>query len=300
MKSKPFDIQRRVVAHKTSESWDTIPHVGIVIDLDVTAVRALVEKLRITSEYSDVRLTINSVMLKLIAESIKNAPDMNAYIEYNRRNNVGNIHYRDQIDIAMPMMTPAQRMITPVLRDVGGKSLREVCEAMEALARRANNTNIDLLLYEAALKDTWQRLRKGHLFTVLRRLWANFASTQRVALPSRHEREQYYKIPETDRLVADDLLESSFLVTNIGSLMPGLRCHVALMEIIPPAVAAFGLAGVQKQAVVRTKENGEHEFVVRDMMPFTCYGDHRALDFVHGAGFLKTLLHLCEHPEELL
>ena len=83
---------------------------------------------------------LNTVMLKLIAEAIKASPDMNAYIEYNRRNNVGNIHYRDQIYIATPMMTPAQRMITPVLRDVGDKSLREVCEAMEALARRANNT----------------------------------------------------------------------------------------------------------------------------------------------------------------
>ncbi len=270
------------------------------MELDVTPVKAFVDNLRTTPQFQGVRLTINMVMLKIIAEAVKESPDLNATIDYNKRNGTGKMHYRDAIDIAMPMMTPAHRMITPVLRDVGGNSLAEVCSAMETLTKRAYNTNIDLLLHEAAIKDTLQRLRQGQLLTVFRRLWANFVGAERVALPSRAEREEYYKIPESERLTAADLLEASMLVTNVGSLMPGLRCHVALLEIIAPAVVAFGMAGIQKKPVVVTNDAGEDTMEIRHMLPFTMYGDHRAIDFAHAAGFLDKLLQLCANPEMLI
>lgn len=298
-KNKPFDIQRRVVAHKTVESWDTIPHAGVVIELDVTEVVALVRELRTTPEFTGVPLTLNSVMLKIIAESFKASPALNARITYNKRNNTGVFHYLDSIDIAVPLLASCNRMITPVLRDAGSKSLRELCLAMEDLKRRACNTDVDLLLLEAAFDDSWKRLRKGQLLTVLRRLWANLAGSGKLKMPPRAERRRFRDLPDTDRLTAADLLDATTLVSNVGSILPDLRCHGALLEIIPPQISAFALAGVRKQPVVMSDDTGADMIVVRQIMPVTMYADHRAIDLEHGLGFLKRLLQLCEAPAEL-
>ena len=300
MKEKPFDIQRRVVAHKTVESWETIPHAGIVLDMDVTDVITFTNHLRETPAFKGVHVTINSVMLKIIAESIKESPDMNAELLYSRSSNSGRLRYRESIDIAVPMLTAENRMITPIARNLDTLNLRETCQAMECLKRRAHNTKVDLLLLEAGLQDTWMRLARGQFLTVLRRLWANFVARDRIALPSREERRQYAQIPKTERLTAADLLDASTLVSNVGSVLPHAVFHGVLLEIVPPQLTAMVLSGIQKKPVVMRDAAGQDVIVIREIMPLTFYLDHRALDFEHVVGFLKRLRHLCAHPQELL
>lgn len=300
MNEKPFDIQRRVVAHKTVESWDTIPHAGIIIDLDVTGILAFADRLRKSPAFSGIRLTINSIMLKVIAESIKASPDINSELIYHKRANTGRMRYLDSIDIAIPLLSSCNRMITPVLRNVGGQSLRDVCISMDTLKRRANNSNIDLLLLEAGLKDTWERLRRGHLLPVLRRLYANFLGSGRLCLPSKVEQRVYNAIPATERLTADDLMGASTLVSNIGSVTPGLNCYGALLDIIPPQITAMLLGSVQKRPTVIEDETGNESIEIRKIMPITFYFDHRALDFEHISGFLERLQHLSVYPDDLL
>lgn len=300
MIEKPFDIQRRVVAHKTMEAWDTIPHAGLVIDLDVTEIIAFTNRLRNMSDFEGVRVTLNSVMLKIIAESIKDSPDLNAELLYSKRANSGRLRYRDTIDIAVPMLTSENRMISPIVRNLGTMSLRETCVAMEEMKRRAHNTKVDLLLLEAGLRDTWERLAKGQLITVLRRLWANFVASDKLVLPSREERRRYSAIPATERLTSDDLLDATTLVSNVGSILPQVAFHGVLLEVIPPQITAMLLSGIQKRPVVMKNEANEDVIVIRDILPLTFYLDHRPLDFEHIMGFMKRLHQLCGHPEELL
>lgn len=296
---KQFDIQRRVVAHKTVESWDTIPHAGIVLELDVTEVLSFVRKLRDLPEFHHTRITLNTVMLKIIAESIKASPDMNAVIRYNKRTSAGEMFYRNTIDIAIPLIAACNRTITPVLRDIGNKTLLETCLAMEQLKARALNTDIDLLLMEAGVNDTWERLYRGEIITVFRRLYANFLGKNKIKMPSRAVRTEYAKRPASDRLVAEDLLDATTLVSNAGSVMPGLRCHGVILEIIPPQLTAMVLVGVRKMPVVETDGEGNDTIVIRDILPITLCIDHRALDLEHITGFLKEITRLCAHPEGL-
>lgn len=300
LKEKPFDIQRRVVAHKTVESWETIPHAGFVLDMDVTEIVAFTNHLREMPAFKGVHVTMNSVILKIIAECIKESPDINAELRYSRLSNSGRLYYRDSIDIAVPMLTAENRMITPIVRNLGALNLRETCQAMERLKYRAHHTKVDLLLLEAGLQDTWMRLASGQFLTVLRRLWANFVARDRITLPSREERRRYAQIPETERLTAADLLNASTLVSNAGSVLPHAVFHGVLLEIIPPQLTAMLLSGIQKKPVVMRDESGQDIIVIREIMPLTFYLDHRALDFEHVIGFLKRLRHLCAHPEELL
>ncbi len=300
MQEKLFDIQRRVVAHKTAESWDTIPHAGLVIELDVTEVLALVKKLGAHPDYAQLPVTLNSIMLKIIAEGFKKSPDLVAHVNYNKRNNTGVIQYQDSLDIAVPLLASCNRMITPVLRNADKMSLRELCLAMEDLKRRARNTEVDLLLLEAGFKDTWQRLAKGQVLTVLRRLWANFMGGGKLNLPPRAERKRFYDLPATERLTAADLFGACTLVSNFGSVMPELRAWGALLEIIPPQITAIALASARKQPIVAEDASGKETIAVRQILPMTLYIDHRALDFEHCIACLKRIMQLCAAPDELI
>lgn len=293
MEQMPFCIQRRVVAHKTMESWINTPHVGIQLDLDVSPVLEFSRQAASMPAYRDVRVTLNSVMLKIIAVAIKHAPEMNAHIVYNRSASVGKVTRFDAVNIAVPQRARDGRMITPVLARADEKSLRDICLGMEDIRRRVANTDVDLLLLEAGLNDTWERLSRLQFFTVLRRLYANFIGPSRLSLPGRGARRAYGQIPESDRITPEDLLSATTLVSNIGSLMPGVPAQFSLLEIIPPQTTAIGLASVCRKPVVCADESGAEHIEIRDILPAVICFDHRAMDFEHIVGFIKELYRLC-------
>ncbi|HEO70114.1 MAG TPA: hypothetical protein ENN80_02550, partial [Candidatus Hydrogenedentes bacterium] len=210
-----FDLQRRVVAHKTVESWQEIPHAGVVIDLDLTEILRLTALLREEPEYASVHLTLNSVMLKFIAVCLQASPEMNAHVAYNAKTGVGELTTFKSINIATPMRMPDGRMLSPVVRGLESMTLPEVCAAMVELKRQAANTNIDFLLREAAMNDTWERIRKLRLGALLR-LYPNLVGRGRLPSPNRREWKVYEAIPKSERITPENLLSATALVSNIG------------------------------------------------------------------------------------
>jgi pyruvate dehydrogenase E2 component (dihydrolipoamide acetyltransferase) len=290
---KLFDVQRRIVAHKTVEAWDNAPHVSILVELDVTALMAGVPGLAARPEFAGTRVTINSLMLKIIAAGLKKSPEMNAHVQYSRQTGVGHVLLHEAINIATPFKAACGRMITPVLKGVERMSLPEVCRGMDDLKQRVANTHVDLLLLEAARNDTWKRLRSGQLGTVLCRLWANFIGRDRVTLPPRQAAAVYYQTPAADRITAADLLSATVLVSNIGSAMRDLPGCFGLLEIIQPQTVAIGLAAIQKKPLVITGAAGQEVIAVRQVLPMTICFDHRAMDFEAITGFIREVTRLC-------
>jgi pyruvate/2-oxoglutarate dehydrogenase complex dihydrolipoamide acyltransferase (E2) component len=293
-----FDFQQRILAHKTVDAWDNIPHAGMVMDLDATNVLAFVKALRDHPEFRDVRVTLNSVMLKIIAEALKESPELNAHVKHDRKSDLGSFVYHDEINIAVPFLLEDGRTISVVVKDVGGKSLREVCQTMADMPRRVYNTDVDCMMYEGAIRDTIARLKRLEL-GVLRRVFANFIGKTKVRMPSRQELRRYRETPDEDKITVDDFLSATILVSNIGSIMPELRGHINLLEIIPPQAAVIGLCAVQKRPVVVTDEEGDDSIEIREILPLTIYIDHRAIALSQMIGFLKRILELCERPELL-
>ncbi len=293
-----FDIQRRVVANRTSEAWKA-PHGSLGVELDVTDLMALVRRLRSMPEYEGVRVTFNSVLLKIIAEGLLKAPEMNAHIEYNPATAVGKLTCADRVNIALPLRIGQGHTITPVLEDAGSMSLRELCIAMEDLKRRARNTNVALLLREAGVRDTRRRALRGDL-SVLRRVLPNFFGKARLPRVSREEWRQYRSIPESDRITPENLVSATTLVSNIGSVLPNTPLYVHLLEVIPPQTTAFGVGPVQRKPVVAVNDRGEEELVIRSMLSLTICVDHRAMDLEHMLDFINRANELCASPEKLL
>ena len=67
-----FNIQRKIVANMTTDSWRHIPHVSYIYDADVTDFVAAYKQF---DEETPYHITFNTVMLKALSEGIKAALD---------------------------------------------------------------------------------------------------------------------------------------------------------------------------------------------------------------------------------
>ena len=79
-----FGIQRKIVSNMTTESWETIPHVTYMYEPDVTKLMHEYKKLNLDRN-RDSKITLNTVIMKIITEGLKAAPVMNSHIEFNRK-----------------------------------------------------------------------------------------------------------------------------------------------------------------------------------------------------------------------
>ena len=61
----------------TTQSWDEIPHATLTYEADVTELFNESKKLNADCTDKTKKITINTVMLKIICEGLKAAPKMN-------------------------------------------------------------------------------------------------------------------------------------------------------------------------------------------------------------------------------
>lgn len=296
-----FGIQRKIVANMTSESWKTIPHVCYTYEPDVTKFQAAFKEYSEKHKDDEYKVTFNSVLLKSVAEALKEAPEMNSHLHFEKKLVRGKLTTFDNIDISVPWPLPDGTMMTINMKDMGNKSLSEIGKLSADINRKLANTNLTEALYSVSIHDTIKALKKGHFIKAALRIFgAKSQKKHRVVTLKGTEKKAYYAIPETDRITRDDLAQGTFLVTNIGNLVRGLRGDASVLMIIPPMVCAMAVCAVQKKPIVVTNENGEDEIVIRNILPLTICFDHRALDFGEVAPFIRKLEEIFNNPEIIL
>ncbi|MBR3737192.1 MAG: 2-oxo acid dehydrogenase subunit E2, partial [Eubacterium sp.] len=272
-----FGIARKIVSNMTSESWEQIPHATLTYEPDVTKFLEEYKKLNEGLEDKTKKITINTVMMKIICEGLKAAPKLNAHLEFNRKLVRGCLKTYDHIDISMPMILPNGEMMTVNLHDMGDKSLTEMTETILDTARRAQNTDLNEVMFEVSLDNTLTALKKGKVAQTINRLYGSKTGKHRVRTLSGQAKKDYYSIPETERLTKHDIEQGTTTITNVGSIYRPFRGEVNILEIIPPQVTAFAIGATQKKALVKTDENGNDEIYIGFTMPITAAMDHRAL-----------------------
>ena len=291
-----FGIARKIVSNMTSESWEQIPHATLTYEPDVTKFLEEYKKLNEGLEDKTKKITINTVMMKIICEGLKAAPKLNAHLEFNRKLVRGCLKTYDHIDISMPMILPNGEMMTVNLHDMGDKSLTEMTETILDTARRAQNTDLNEVMFEVSLDNTLTALKKGKIAQTINRLYGSKTGKHRVRTLSGQAKKDYYSIPETERLTKHDIEQGTTTITNVGSIYRPFRGEVNILEIIPPQVTAFAIGATQKKALVKTDENGNDEIYIGFTMPITAAMDHRALDYGDMVPFFEKLDSIFENP----
>ena len=130
-----FGIQRKIVANMTAESWETIPHVTYNYEPDVTEFMIEYQRLNENCAPED-KITLNTLMLKIIVEGLKADPAMNAHIDFDRKLVRGEIHTFEDINISMPMVLPNGEMMTINLHNFENKNLNQMADYIKDVNRR--------------------------------------------------------------------------------------------------------------------------------------------------------------------
>lgn len=291
-----FGIQRKIVANMTTESWANVPHVTYNYEPDVT--EFMIEYKRLNEDCPpEKKVTLNTLMLKIIVEGLKADPIMNSHIEFDRKLVRGEIHTFENIDISMPMVLPNGEMMTINLHNFENKNLNQMADYIKDVNRRVANTNLNEVMFDVSLDNTLTALKHGKIKQTIYRLIGSKTGKHKVKTLSGKAKKEYEAIPEKDRLTKRDIEQGTITVSNIGSTYRQQRGETCLLEIVPPQVCAIALGAVQDKPVVIVNENGEKEIAIRQVMPLCIAFDHRALDFGEIVPFIKRLDEIFEAPE---
>lgn len=297
IKEEYFGIARKIVSNMTAQSWDEIPHATLTYEADVTELFKESKKLNTDCTDKTKKITINTVMLKIICEGLKAAPKMNTHLVFNKKLVRGTLKYFDNIDISMPMILPSGEMMTVNMHDMGSKSLSEMTEAINDTAARAKNSDMNEVMFEVSLDNTLNGLKEGKILQAIRRLYGSkMPGKHQVKTLSGNAKKEYYSIPVSKRLTKHDIEQGTTTISNLGSIYREQKGVCALLEIIPPQTTAFAINAAQKRPTVVTDENGKDTIETRLIMPITIAIDHRALDYGDVVPFMRRLDEIFENP----
>ncbi|UZW12824.1 2-oxo acid dehydrogenase subunit E2 [Clostridium pasteurianum] len=272
-KSIPFDAKRKIVAHATGESWYNIPHITYNYEPDITNFYEEFVELSKKLKSEGKKISFNSLMIKVISEGLLSAADLNSYLEYDHEKCDGTLHILDEINIAIPWILSDGSHITPSIMNAGKLSLEEISDYISNLTNKINNSDIKEIT----------------------NILSSEFSSEKPYLEGK-EKDNYYKIPDSERLTKEDFIYGTITFSNIGSLYREQKGSFCLLEVIPPQVFAIGLSSVQEKPGVFLDYNGSKQIGIRKTLPMCLAFDHRALDFSSIIPFLKKLDSIFDDP----
>ncbi len=276
-----FDISRKIIANMTSEGWKTVPHVCIVYEADAGLLTDIVADFN-RDRPAGSRISFNTAILRIVIEGIRACPKMNGHIRYSPWLVSGKTVFLKHIDISMPILYGDGKMITLTLPQAEKRSMSEIQALIEEYRDRIGKTEMDRILYQTGLEDTFSHLCHGKLVKAAGRLLGAKFGRGRVRLASGKKDES---LRGEKSLTPDNIRQGSITVSNMGSLYRGWKGSCAILEIIPPQLCALAIGAVQKRAVVDEEDRIRPARIV----PITIAFDHRALDFGDIVPFMQCL-----------
>lgn len=296
-----FGIQRKIVANMTTESWQNIPHVSYQYEPDVTKFMEEFKKFQEKHNTEDgPKITLNAVLLKAIAEAIKNDPCINAHFHFEQGLVRGKVTEFDHIDMSVPWILPDGKMMTITMKDMGNKTLKEIAKYQADINRRLEKTVLVEALYSVSFHDTVDKLKRGHIIQAVKRIYGANTGKHKIVRLKGEEKKAYKKIPNTDKITKDDLKQGTITISNVGADTRGLSGEIAMLMIIPPQVCVIGIGTLQRKPVVVKDENGEEKIEIRTILPLNVVFDHRVLDFGEVRPFLTKMEEFFQNPELIL
>lgn len=291
-KEEHFKIARKIISNMTSESWETIPHAAVTTSPEATKFLNVLNEINANAT-KETKVSLNAAIIRVLVECIKACPDMNAHLEFDRKLVRGCVRTIEEINISMPMVLPNGEMMTVNLHDMQKKSISEIKATISDVVRRANNSDLNEVMYEVSLDNTLTGLKQGKIRQTLHRLIGSKTGSHKVKTLKGQAKKDYYAIPEKDRLTKHDIEQGTITISNLGSICKNWHGECTLLEIIPPQICVIAVGAFQKVAVV----NDDNTIVPGTRIPFTLAFDHRATDLGNLTPFLNKLNDIFANPE---
>jgi pyruvate dehydrogenase E2 component (dihydrolipoamide acetyltransferase) len=136
---KPMSKIRTITAEHLSYAWNSIPHVSQFDKADITEFEKFRKSYGSQVEKSGGKLTVTSMLLKVIAFGLKKFPQFNSSIDMEKKE----IIYKNYFNIGVAVDTD-HGLIVPVIKDVNRKNLTEISVELNSLAEKARTKKISL------------------------------------------------------------------------------------------------------------------------------------------------------------
>lgn len=139
---EPFSNVRRATAKHLSLSWNTVAHVTQHNLVNVTDLEIWRKRNAGSVEKAGGKLTVTSIIVKIVAQALQQFPKFNASIDMGREE----VILKQYINIGIAVDTP-RGLLVPVMKDVNKKNITEISIEIGAISNRARNgkTGLDEL-----------------------------------------------------------------------------------------------------------------------------------------------------------
>ncbi len=134
----PLKGIRKIIAQRMTESFRDVPHFYLSVEVDMSAVQDLKEKVKDEIEKrAKIKLTVTDILVKVAAAALKEHPIMNSRIEGDQ------IRLLEEINVGVAIALE-DGLIVPVVRRADQKSLTEIASAIRTLTKRARRGKLGL------------------------------------------------------------------------------------------------------------------------------------------------------------
>ncbi|KAJ7974964.1 Dihydrolipoamide acetyltransferase component of pyruvate dehydrogenase complex [Quillaja saponaria] len=122
---------RKVIAKRLLESKQTIPHIYLSSDVILDPLLSLRKDLK---EQYDVKVSVNDIIIKVVAAALRNVPEANAYWDAQK----GEVILCDSVDISIAVATE-KGLLTPIVRNADQKTISSISSEVKELAEKARS-----------------------------------------------------------------------------------------------------------------------------------------------------------------
>tara|TARA_Y100001970_G_scaffold113282_1_gene141288 strand:+ start:2326 stop:3555 length:1230 start_codon:yes stop_codon:yes gene_type:complete len=123
---------RKVIAKRTLEAKQQIPHFYLTIESDVGKLIELRKKI---NENNSVKVSFNDLIVKALAMAMKKNPNTNVYWQDNQ------IYKLNDVDVSVAVAID-EGLITPIVKKVNSKGLNEISKEIKDLAKLAKTNSL--------------------------------------------------------------------------------------------------------------------------------------------------------------
>ena len=125
-------MMRKVIAKRTTEAKQQIPHFYLTIESNVDKLIDLRTKI---NENNSINISFNDLIVKALGMAMKTNPNTNVYWQDNK------IYQLKDIDVSVAVAID-EGLITPVIKAVNSKGLNEISLEIKELAKLAKTNSL--------------------------------------------------------------------------------------------------------------------------------------------------------------
>lgn len=127
---------RKIIADRMLESWQTTAAVTYNMEVDMTELKALREKLNKHYAPKAIKFSYNHLLIKALTKALIENPELNAYFDGE------NIMYHDYVNMGIAIAI-GKELIVPNLKDADKKTLEQIAIETEDLIKAAREGGLD-------------------------------------------------------------------------------------------------------------------------------------------------------------